>query len=330
MSKQKLDLTQYKIKPIVTPGVKHLDTKEVKTSLIYVPPMIDNPLRTDGLDLTKVEALTIALPNGINYGMRAPILRKNHRTIDGQIYDYDLVDGHHRFEAMFHAGIDEWIFEIYEFGLNKVSFEDSFRTLQLVTNDHLPQNPSTITDVANTISRLIKMGSKLVSNDEKSIGKYVDTYCKNMAYQTRGKIVKMVVSACGSYQDIVNYTPLQADQWATKHGYSTQGDYDMHKQACGWITKEGYENDILINGSRKFADTGKHSYFICYTAPPTKNEDLNAKRTKMLNKIASAEKTLIAVFEYYQKHNCFPWTVEGFIPSDRLAEEDPDTLVQIT
>lgn len=330
MSKQKLDLTQYKVKPVVTPGVKHIKNVIINLEMIYIPPMVNNPLRTNGLESDKVEALSISLPNGINYGVRAPVVRWNPRTIDGEIYDYELMDGHHRLEAMFHAGILEWIFEVYEFAKNKISFEDSFLTFGLVTNDHLPQTPSTITDVVNTISRLIKNGSKLVSNDEKSIGKYVDNYCKNMAYQTRGKIVKSIIEACGTYQDIVSYSPKQAAKWAEKNGYSTSGSYDMHRGKYGWITKEGYENDIIINASRKFYETGKESYFICYTCPPTKNQSLDDKRKKMLEKSDISEEALIATFEFYQKNKRFPWTVEGFIPSDRLSGEDPNQLVDIS
>lgn len=330
MSKQKLDLTQYKVHPVVTPGVKHIKNEIIKIDMIYIPPMVNNPLRTDGLELDKVEALTISLPNGINYGIRAPVVRRNPRTIDGEIYDYELVDGHHRLEAMFHAGIEEWIFEVYEFAKNKFSYEDSFLTFGLVANDHLPQTPSKITDVVNTVSRLIKNGSKLVTNDEKSIGKYVDNYCKNMAYQTRGKIVKGIIAACGTYQDIVSYSPEQAAKWAEKNGYSTEGTYDMHRGKCGWITKEGYENDIVINAARKFYETGKESYFICYTCPPTKNQSLGDKRKKMMEKTEISDAALLSVFEFYQKHNRFPWNVEGFIPSDRLANEDPNLLVDIS
>lgn len=327
MTIQKLDLSQYKVKPIVTPGVKHIKNEIVKIDMIYIPPMVDNPLRTEGLQVDKVEALSISLPNGINYDRRAPILRWNPRIIDGVTYDYELMDGHHRVEAMFHAGIQEWIFEVYEFAKNKISFVDSFLTFGLVANDHLPQTASTITDVVNTVSRLIKSGSKLVSNNEKSIGQYVDNYCKNMAYQTRGKIVKGIIAACGTYQDIVSYSPTQAARWAEKNGYSNSGTLDIHRGQHGWITKEGYEHDIVINASRKFYETGRESYFICYTCPPTKNESLADKRKKMANKFESNDKALIAVFEFYKKNNRFPWNVEGFIPSDRLAGEDPNQLV---
>ena len=203
-----LDKTLCKLPSIRAPGAKHLNTKLISLDQIYVAPYTDNPVRKKGKNLEHIDKLAISLSHGIDYNKRLPVVRKCNRIIDGTHYDYELICGNHRMEAMNKCGFQEWLFDVYDFGLNNISFEDSIRTFQLIENDHEPQLESSMDDVANVIIRLIDHKSKLVKNDEKSIANYIDTYCTNMHGNTKGKVLRTVVSACGSHQDVVTYTPV--------------------------------------------------------------------------------------------------------------------------
>ena len=323
-----LDISKCTLPAITTPGAKFKTVKTINLNKIYVPPFTNNPVRKKGKNLEHIDKLTISFSHGIDYTKRLPVVRKCNRIIDGKHYDWELVAGNHRMEALTRNGYQTWLFDVYEFGLNVVSFEDSLLTFQLEENNHVPQLEASMDDAANIIIRLIEHKSKLVKNNEKSIGEYVDSYCGNMHHQTKGKVIRTVVSACGAYQDVVTYTPIDIVKWVNTYtNMSTSGDYDSKRKKHGWSVKEGYEYEYVMNASRKFFETGKESYFICHTKSPTEMEDLSDKRVKMLAKFQELEEALLDVFEYYEENGKFPWSVEGFLPADKKNQEDMTKLV---
>jgi hypothetical protein len=315
-------------KPIQSIGTRHIGRDIVELARIYVPPMADNPVRKKGKDINNVQSLTISLMNGCDYNLQPPVVRPCKRVIDGVRYDFELVCGNHRFEALQANGYDRWIFDIHEFALDGLSYEDSLFSFQLEENDHAPRLTSSVADVVNIISRMITNNSKLVENDEKSIAQYVDTHCKNMHHQTRGKIVRGVMAANGTYQDVVTYTAKDVKSWVNKNtSMKIGGEYDARRKKHGWSVLEGYEYEYLMNATRKFAETGKESYFICHTKAPTAQESLDFKRNKIIEKFELLESCLVDVFEFYQENGRFPWDVQGFLPADKVREENPTELV---
>ena len=134
-----LDKTLCKLPSIRAPGAKHLNTKLISLDQIYVAPYTDNPVRKKGKNLEHIDKLAISLSHGIDYNKRLPVVRKCNRIIDGKHYDWELVAGNHRFEALARNGYKEWIFDVYEFGVNGITFDDSLLTFQLEENNHVPQ-----------------------------------------------------------------------------------------------------------------------------------------------------------------------------------------------
>jgi hypothetical protein len=313
---------------ITSPGTKYVDRLPVPLSRIYVPPMSDNPVRKKGKDLRNIQKLTKSLMNGINYSKMPPVIRKNPRIVDGVHYDYELVCGNHRYEALVACGYDQWIFDIYEFALNGISYEDSVRTFQLQENDHEPQLESSIDDVVNVISRLIDYGSKLVNNTESSISNYVTDYCPNMHWQTQSKVVRAVVAACGAYQDVVTYTPDDVQRWVNKNTTLTiKGNYDKYRDMCGWSCLTGYEYEVMFNMIKKYSELGKESYIICHTKAPSKDRTLEERRNDIVDKFDSLNESLVEVIKFYNKNKRFPWQIEGFLPQDRKKPENANELV---
>lgn len=326
----KLDPEKVTFAVIVSPGVKFIQRIAIKLGLIYVPPMSDNPVRKKGKDLRNIQKLTKSLANGINYSKMPLVVRKCARVVDGVHYDYELVCGNHRFEALTALGQLEWIFDVYEFALDGISYEDSVRTFQLQENDHEPQLESSIEDVVNVISRLIDRGSKLVDNTEASITSYVTRFCPNMHWQTQSKVVRAVVAACGAWQDIVTYTPKDIERWVNRNtNLSIQGNYDKYRDKFGWSCLSGYEYETMFNMIKKFAEFKKESYVICHTKAPSKDRTLEDRRNDIISKFDSLNQSLVEVVKFYNENKKFPWEIEGFLPQDRKKPEKEDELVTL-
>jgi hypothetical protein len=317
-----LDLAKVTFAPVVSPGAKFDCNQILPLDEIYVPPMADNPVRKAGKNLVNIQKLTQSLSRGIQYDKMPPVVIKRSRIVNGKHYKYELVCGNHRFEALVNNGYDKWIFSIYQFGLNGVSFEDSIRTFQLMENDHAPALESSDEDISNIISYLIAHGSDLVKNTEDSIREYVETYCKNKHFQTKAKIVKQAVRKSGAYQHVVTYTAADAFKWIDENTtYSVAGKLDAKRKKFGWTVLEGYEYEYVVSAINKFAESGKQSYFVCHTKAPTEKMNLTEKRKRMLESFAELEDNLISVFDYYEKNGKFPWNVEGFLPQDHKSNE---------
>jgi hypothetical protein len=317
-----LDPNKVTAEPLKTPGTKFIKWAIVSLDGIYVPPMSLNAARKKGKDRNNIEKLTQSLQRAIQYDKMPPIIRKCNRIIDGKQYFYELICGHHRMEALEKNGYDFWIFAIYELPVDGVSYEDAIRTLQLVENDHSPALESSHEDIANIIARLIANGSNLVENNEDSIRDYVETYCQNKLWQTKAKIVRQAVNLTGAYQDVVTYTASDAFKWLDDNtSFTYAGNYDANNRAYGWTVLEGYEQEYIMNAIKKYAETGRESYFICHTKPPTEKMDLEDKRASMLQSFKTIENNLKEVIHYYNKNGKFPWQTKGFLPQDHKAEE---------
>jgi hypothetical protein len=310
--------------PFVGPGVKYKDVDVISLDDIWVEPRENNHARHDTLDEYQIQKLVVQLGNGINYNLAPPVVRKLGTSIvvKGKTYQYILVCGHHRFEALMRLGFDRWIFWIYDLCLDGYSIDDSKVTLQILENDHNTPLPNKAEDISGAVIHLILNNSKLVTNTEDSIKSYIDTYCKNMHGNTRAKAVAQVMSKLGTYQRVVTYTSDNADEWIKKYtDYANKGDFDVKRQENGWTLYEGYEYELLFNAMKSLMNTTRSSYFVCRTKAPTENRDLNTRREDMLNRIESLEDALLCTFQYYKENGKFPWRVESWFPQNTETEQ---------
>ena len=319
---QNLNCDQVTFAKIISPGQAFVRYEKISLDDIYIPPMTDNPVRVEGKDPVNVMALVQSFKQGIDYSRMPPTVRRNPRIVDGKHYTWELVTGNHRFEAFLLLGYTEWIFGVYEFAIDGFSYEDSIRTFELMENDHKPQLASSENDVVNTISRLIDYGSKLVDNTEDSIRRYCITYLPNMHGNKRNSIVLKTMRKSGTYQDIVTYTAKDTFNWINSNtDYVVAGNYDNKRDKYGWTVLEGYQYEYIMNATRKYAETGKESYFICHTKAPTEKMDLDAKRINMQKVFQDLEADLVEVIEFYNKNKRFPWNNEGFLPQNKKIGE---------
>lgn len=306
---------------IVSPGVEFEYCKVINFDSIWESSQENNHARNASKDANHVQSLQVNFSNGIYYERKPPIVRYNPREIDGVIYEYELLAGHHRLEAMKRLGYDRWIFWSYKVCLNGYSIDDCRITLQLRENDHDSTLASTAEDASGAICWLINHGSRLVENTEESIRAYVADVCRNMNPNTRAKVVRQVMSRLNTYRRIVTFTSDDSYSWIKNNtDYTTGGNYDKMRNKHGWSVLEGYEYEQIFNAIRKYKENGRESYFVCRTKAPTKASDLHSKRTGMVNTVKQLEDSLLETFNYYQENGKFPWQVECFIPQDSEME----------
>ncbi len=306
---------------IQSKGSKLVDYKIIDLDRIYAPPATDrNKARAEGLDETNVQDLEQSLPQGINYGEKPMVVRKNSQVIDGESYDWELICGHHRFEALTNLGQSCYYFAIYEFGTDGVKTFKAILDFQLKENNPLPRKASSEIDVINAGSRLIH--EKLLKNDDESVREWVNSVCSNKANITKGKIIAAILQANGASQDITTFTTKGAYNWIKKNtNYTIAGKIDKNRNKHGWTVKEGYEYEYIMNAVKKFAQTGKESYFVCHTKAPTATMSLQDKREKMLETFQNLEDSLVRVVDFYNEEGRFPWEVEGHMAQDHSKQE---------
>lgn len=313
-----------------SPGVKFVDRKVVPIEKIYIPALKDNPVREKTKDINHIAKLKTALSAGIDYSKSPPIVRRSVKQIEGDIFEYELIAGNHRLEALRTANIEEWIFDEYEIcGNDKITYNDALRTLQLLENNHSPQLPASEADVVSIVCSLLEQKTNLIEPNEKSIREYVDAYCYNMHHMTRSKAVSDIVNWCETHlgivgmRKVISFSPLDIKDFVEKStDLKTHGEYDPIRKSHGWTVMESYEREFIFNAAKKYLETNRPSYFLCHTKTPTESLSLKARREKMIKDFKKLEASLLESFEYYEKHGKFPWSILGFAPQETSVEED--------
>ena len=107
---------------IFSPGSKQVEIKEIELSNIYVPQSVKgstvNKARYKGLNSNHINKLAESLSKGIDYSKPLPIVVKKEQWVDGKYYEYELVAGAHRFEAMRKNKETSWLFDVYVVGID--------------------------------------------------------------------------------------------------------------------------------------------------------------------------------------------------------------------
>lgn len=304
-------------------GSKQVGYKIIDNDRVYCPPGTDKNLtRKDGVDEQNVKELEQSFLNsGVIWSEKPMCVIWNPQVIDGVMYDYELIAGNHRFEALNNIGQKTWYYAIYELGVDGESFDKSKITFQLAENNHNPRKSSTMADIINAVNWLVGRGE--LAGDEATIKSFVDTTCSNKAKTTRGQIVSAILQSNGISQSVTTFTTAGASSWIKKNTtFTNSGKIDKKLNQHGWTVKEGYEYEFVMSAMKKFASTGKESYFVCHTKPPTETMTLDDKREKMLDTFATLEDAiLVAAVEFYNENKRFPWQVKGFFPQNHDKKE---------
>lgn len=315
------DLNPSKVtaEPIVSKGAKFHKHVKIYLEEIYVPAMSNNVTRKNGKDPDNVNDLKQALSKGIKYHLMPPVIRKKQIFADGKRYDYELIAGNHRFEALKDNHFKEWIFSLYEFGVGGVSEDSSIKRFCLKENDHVPQLNASEEDIINTVLGEIASGE--IINDKYNIREYVDDVCRNARASLKTIIVDKVMKSAATYQDVTTYTAPDAKQWAKNEGY-VAGGYDANRDQNGWtVLDTRYIPRYTMAAITNYADSDKESYFMYHTMAPTEGSSLNDKRKDMIKAQKRIDDAIFKLVEFVNKNKRLPWHAIGFLPQDRKANE---------
>jgi len=300
---------------------------------------------------TYINSLIDSFRNGIEYSRPVPILvRKTGVNSNDKVTNYERYDGNNRDEALKHLGFTEYVHDILEYDPACGYTEEEARiTLQLDSNNHVVQSPTSKDDVTRAVIQLLQSGSTIVKSEELSIRLYVDRHCSYMPKTLRDSAVAQIVSEWNTLtlkstnpnaQPIVrNFNTYSAFDVKTfinndKHGYQHGGDFDNFRKKYAYSMKEGSERSNIINAIMKWykevtvkkTPGVKGVYFIAHTSPPTKNEAIEQKLTKMQDEISTFENAILECAAYHAKHNKFPWEIIGRLPQ---LPTDGDEIITI-
>jgi len=306
--------------------VKFVTRKLVSLSSIYSPPDIENPARNHKKDQENIDGLAKDFKdNGISYADAPPILEKIKGGLvkNGITYDYKLVCGGHRVDAMHINGYTKWVFDVYSFhGQNPDAAKTS---LQFVENNHKVRLASRPVDIQKGLNTLI--GNKSIENTESAIRNWITTHCTNLKPGAVGNIVGSVIRANGAWQDEVKYTAGDAQKWVETYTDRTiRGIVDKSRDQHGWAMKEGYEDEYTYSIINKFGETGKESYIMGHTNGSTETNSLAWKRINQKMKFDKFEANLLKVMDFYQKFKRFPWHINLWFGQDRKNGETNELI----
>ena len=300
--------------------------KLVSLSSIHTPPAIENPARHHKKDQDNIDGLAKDFDeHGISYADAPPILEKikGGLVVDGVTYEYKLVCGAHRVDAMLKNGYTEWVFDVYSFhGKDPASATIS---LQFAENNHKVRLPNRPDDIKHALGQLIN--TKAINNTESAIRNWITKHCTNLKPGAVGNIVGSVIRANGTHQDEVKYTAGDAQKWIAIHtDRKIRGALDEKRNQHGWAMKEGYEDEYTYQIINKFGETGKESYIMGHTNGSTESKTLAWKRINQKEKFDKFETNLLKVFNFYQKFKRFPWHISLWFGQDRKNKEGNELI----
>lgn len=293
----------------------------IPLSSIWVDPIKNNTARYGGKNESHVQKLATSLSNECKYDCKPPVVQRRVQIIDGILYEYELLDGFHRFEAFLKSDITEWIFWVYELGLNGHSLSDSQFLLTSAFNDHAISLPSSIDDISQSICDLIRNNSKLVENDEESIRSFVNKTYKNLHNSTKSAVINCVISNAGTDRRYITYTSRDTINWIERNtDFTHSGKFDKKRSMHGWNVLESYEYEFVHMAMKKFGEGKNESYFVFRTKTPSESRTLDDRRKDMISELKKLESDLLDTFEFYSKNKRFPWSVAGFLPQESRKE----------
>ena len=312
---------------IFSPGSKQVEIKEIELSNIYVPQSVKgstvNKARYKGLNSNHINKLAESLSKGIDYSKPLPIVVKKEQWVDGKYYEYELVAGAHRFEAMRKNKETSWLFDVYVVGIDNVSYPKALAALQIRENDHAVEQPNSAEDLINLLGFLIK--TKELGNTEDDIKNFLNENTSNLHSSTLAKVINQTVNRNGSYRDIKTYPAEQLVSLLSsnpeKRNYAYGGNYDPIRDKFGWTVLEGYEYEYVTNALKKLDETGKGSYFLCHTKAPTEKKNLKTRRVSQINAISQLERGIEKAYKYKKEHGEWPWNIETFLGQDVKNKE---------
>jgi hypothetical protein len=309
-----------------TSGVEYLHRIWVDFSNIDSDPQ-HNEWRIAGTDKVNADSIYLSFSEGIDTKEPLPVLYElNQPKIlsDGTVLKYGLITGNHRMAALKDLGYEGYWFDVVKVGTNGIGNLRSKTAAAIRTQKTNPHLDASIDDVVIAIAKVVKQGE--CANDEDAIKEFVKECCPLESNYKLGVITAKVCSMTGPLTHFVNWSgqsksALQATVSA-KFKKASHGNYDSHAKKYGFTLLDGYSMKGTYHAMKKFAETGRQSYFVGHVKSPNNSGSLIEKRMNVIDDLEDVKKVLIANFEFYKKTGKFPFELVGFLPQDATAELD--------
>lgn len=241
-------------------------------------------------------------------------------------YDYMLVDGYNRIEALKQLGYTGYLFDIAEFGSETVGYEDARLRFAMRSNSPRPKSDSRDSDIERALKTLVK--KKKIECEPNAISDWITDNC-GVRRDRATRIAHIVAKDHGSDDAITLWTPTMIRDEVQDYGVTSYGQYDISRQECGWTVKTGYERELFISILRKLRLTKNTSYITIHTKMPTGNQTIESLREEILESFDELEKD----YEYYSRwkarnggESC--WRIEGALPQKK-SERDKKEIVKL-
>tara|TARA_R110000868_G_scaffold85896_3_gene241291 strand:- start:1071 stop:2066 length:996 start_codon:yes stop_codon:yes gene_type:complete len=307
-------------KLIESAGAKFIGYVDINPADIYIPKVDKNGSNNETryvVDIQNVNMIASSIKaGGQDLSLPLPVVQKLSQPlmVDGKIYTYRLIAGHHRVDATLQLGLETFKFSEYTFESDEARFR-----FQLAENNHAPAKGLSPDDICQTLSIAVDRG--YIENTRESM----ETFLKSLTHvhhTTKNAGIAKAIRINGAYQDYIVYTADDVKSFLRSTGkYTSAGHKDEFLNKAGWTVKEGYEYEYVMNAIKKYNETGLESYFLCHTKAPTERNDLGDKRDSMKDEFSKLENALESVMEFHSENGRFPWNVEGFLPQDNRSGE---------
>lgn len=280
------------ITPFISPGVRYIGRKMLSLKAIYNDSS-RNSVRQGGMSeyAGHIQELTNSFFKGVDVTLPVPVveyLNSAYSSIDGSVVEYGSVDCHHRIKALQAIGVDQYVFDIYEF-----ENETARILFQLEMNNHFPAKSNTDSDIVTIYSNLIKNKNQFVDSAGNVDFVALEDSLKRTTRYSKSKIINRIIpqieSGSGALTKNKNYVNDEGEKWV----YSNMpGRVLGSKGGDLWIFKSGtwertYQrmkraifNERLRNVSRV--------HDIILNVEASVNEDIPASRSKFIDDIQHA------------------------------------------
>lgn len=251
--------------------------------------------------------------------LSVPIRHSNNGVED--TYNYRLVDGFTRVEALRNLGYTGYWFDIgkFENELDRVTFAIS-------NNKELPKASSNKRDLFTMASSLVSKG--LIGKEVKDISEYIIKH-KLAKKSLATEIAQDVALAAGSNIPVTLYTTQMLNDDSKYFGIEREGRYDANCDELGWIFKNRYEREFLMNAILAWYRTGKTSYFTLYTDMPSKGVSVYDMNEKIVDNLIDAEEALFAYMEWQKQNDRYCWRIHGALPQAQHDRRPEKKLVKL-
>lgn len=309
-------------------------TRIVKRRLIEISTILMGDLnvnvREGGADQTLIEDLKNSFSDGIKTTEFIPIVTRTavHKQYDadGEVKQYELVDGFNRLNALKQLGYDWYWFDEVDFFETPQGDKQFARiSLALLCNAHPPRKQSSNRDLFNALVHLVASGS--LKNDKKEIKDYLTNVCRIRGGRNE-KIADEVATHTGAPSSFRIWTAPMITHDTKSLGIVTDGKYDANRNMYGYTIGEGMSKRQYGRMLVQWSKTKKHCYYTSHVKTINSKTDLDARRHIEDEYHKELDKALFELHEHLNAGGEYPLHDFGFLPQD--IDEDRHELVQLT